>query len=276
MKAFIFGAGAKGRTLLPAIKQQYDVIGFVDNDETKWGTTTEENLPVHNPKVLLETDFDMVVIGTCVGLQQIKDQLLEMGIKREKIDRSYVSLTIESRIVFLEKTAQLFRENNVQGSVAEGGVFQGEFAKEINRVFPEKTFYLFDTFTGFDERDVNIEQTEQFSQSKAGHFNITSEELVLSKLPHPEKCVIRKGYFPETTAGMDENEKFCFVNLDFDLYQPILSGLEFFVPCMVKGGIILIDDYFAEGYKGAKAAVDAFPNLQLFPIGDGNSIGVMC
>ena len=97
-------------------------------------------------------------------------------------------------------------------------------------------------------------------------------------MPHPERCVIRKGYFPETADGVDDI--FCFVNLDFDLYQPILAGLKFFIPRMVTGGFILIDDYFAEGYKGVKQAVKDYENIygkiHLFPIGDGNSICILC
>ena len=218
----------------------------------------------------------MVVIGTYVGFEPMIQQLMDMGVSRAKIDISYIATTIKSPIMFLERIGQLFGERGIVGSVAEGGVFQGEFAKEINRVFPESTLYLFDTFTGFDARDVGIETSKRYSQSKPGHFNITSEELVLDKLLHPEKCVIRKGFFPETTKGI--NDSFCFVNLDFDLFQPILAGLEFFVPRMIPGGGVLIDDYFADGYKGVKEAVKEYEvkyvNLHLVPIGDGNSICV--
>jgi hypothetical protein len=102
--------------------------------------------------------------------------------------------------------------------------------------------------------------------------------MVLGKLPHPENAVIKKGYFPETAAGLEDT--FCFVNLDFDLYMPILAGLEYFFPRMVSGGIILVHDYFSEIYKGAKRAVNDFEKeheaVKLFPIGDGISIGIYC
>ncbi|MDR2361602.1 MAG: TylF/MycF family methyltransferase [Prevotellaceae bacterium] len=87
----------------------------------------------------------------------------------------------------------------------------------------------------------------------------------------------KKGYFSETTNGISEN--FCFVNLDFDLYQPILSRIEYFYPRMVKGGVILIHDYFSERYNGVKDAVREFDKrnkLNIFPIGDRISIGINC
>ena len=57
----------------------------------------------------------------------------------------------------------------------------------------------------------------------------TSVEFVLENIGYRANCIIRKGWFPETTTGL-ENEKFAFVHLDTDLYKPILAGLKFFGP----------------------------------------------
>jgi hypothetical protein len=175
--------------------------------------------------------------------------------------------------MFLENLAVTFNEKKIEGCVAEGGVFQGDFAREINRVFPDKTLYLFDTFTGFDQRDIIKERSSGFSQFEEGHLNTTSEEIVRSKLLYPNKAIIKKGFFPETAKGIDD--RFCFVNLDFDLHDPILAGLKFFYPKMAAGGAILIHDYFNPGYKGVKVAVDSFAkenDITPTPIGDGISV----
>ena len=277
MKAFIFGTGSTADRLLPQIRKEYEVIGFLDNDKSKWNTSFE-GLSVYPPDYILQADYDSIIIATTTGLNPITKQLLDMGIDRGKIITDYVVVFVKSRIIFLEELGELFLEKGLSGCVAEGGVFQGEFAREINRVFPSKTFYLFDTFTGFDERDVQEDKKLEYSRHNEGFLNITNEEIVLRKLPHPDKCIIRKGFFPETAIGIDENETFCFVNLDFDLYQPILAGLEFFAPRMVKGGVILVHDYFNKGFKGVKQAIIDFDTdkrgLSLFPIGDGYSIGI--
>ena len=90
----------------------------------------------------------------------------------------------------------------------------------------------------------------------------------------PEQIIIKKGYFPESTVGVDD--KFCFVNLDFDLYSPTISGLEFFGSRMVSGGCILVHDYFSTQFTGVKKAVEEYLKinqiLKLVPIGDGISI----
>ena len=276
-KAIIFGTGSSGQKVLPLAQQQYQVVAFVDNDKKRWGQTIE-GLLIYSPDKILEIEYEMIIIASLPGLEPITEQLLNMGVKRGNINNEYVALSVKSRIVFLEKLAELFTDKNIAGCVAEGGVFQGEFAKEINRIFPSSKFYLFDTFSGFDEKDVLVERKFQYSEFGTGHLNITNEDLVISKLINPDVCFIRRGYFPETTEGIDE--KFCFVNLDFDLYNPTLAGLEYFIPRMVTGGVILIHDYFTDGYKGVKEAINRYTEknkkLQLFPIGDGFSIGIQC
>jgi len=200
-----------------------------------------------------------------------------MGVPKTKINADFVMLQEKSRIIFLEKLALVQNEHKICGSVAEGGVFQGEFAREINRVFPDRTLYLFDTFSGFDERDLATEKENSYSKYGVNHLNITSVDLVMQKLPHPKKVIIKKGFFPETVKGVSDS--FCFVNLDFDLHDPTLAALEFFYPLMEAGGVILVHDYFNSGYLGVKAAIEKFMikanDLQLFPIGDGISIGII-
>lgn len=95
---------------------------------------------------------------------------------------------------------------------------------------------------------------------------------------HPEKCVLKKGYFPET--AVDVNDQFCFVNLDMDLYQPMLAGLRFFYEKMCSGGVILMHDYFHPELPGVKQAVTEFEKerglkLCKVPIGDFCSIAVV-
>ena len=91
------------------------------------------------------------------------------------------------------------------------------------------------------------------------------------------RYVVVKGYFPETTVGIEE--AFCFVNLDFDLYNPTYAGLEYFYPRMSKGGVILIHDYFSVGWTGVKQAVDEFVlktnDAKLLSIGDGLSVALV-
>jgi len=173
------------------------------------------------------------------------------------------------RVTTAELCAREIYHRNVEGSVAEVGVYKGDFASVLNELFPTKKLYLFDTFEGFNQKDSAKERENNFSTSTQD-FSHTSIEKVLQKMPFPHLCEIRKGYFPETAQNIEES--FCFVSLDADLYQPIYTGLEYFYPRLSKGGYIFIDDYNNEYYKGSKEAVREFCGkhaISFVPIPDG-------
>lgn len=275
-KVIIFGAGVQGKKILKEVKEKYEVVLIIDNDPQK-NNIYIENILVKNlsKDILDETDFDAIIIGTLSGYKAIMRQLIKLGVPSTKIVTSWVELPTMAREKFVESLGILFENNNILGSVAEGGVFQGEFAAIINKVFPDKKLYLFDTFEGFDERDIDKESN--YSYAKSGDYSITSEEMVIKKMLFPEKVIIKKGYFPNTTNGIED--LFCFVNLDFDLYNPTKRGLEWFSNRMVSGGIILVHDYFSSQYLGVKQAVDNFvegrKDVRIIPIGDTISIAII-
>lgn len=228
-----------------------------------------------SPNAIKQLEFDKVFILS-MGTQEVKKQLLKIGIPDYKIDSSYVDALVKARINFVRDYAKVIYKFKISGSVAEAGVFRGEFAKIINEAFPDRKLYLFDTFEGFDERDIPYERDNNFSDYNAGDLNWTSEKLVLDKMIHKENVLIKKGYFPDSAADIEE--RFCFVNLDMDLYKPIFEGLKFFYPLMVPGGIIVIHDYYSEGCRGVNAAIEEFvelhPEILPFPIGDDMSIAI--
>lgn len=170
----------------------------------------------------------------------------------------------------LELLTYEISNQGIEGNVAELGVYKGEFAKYLNQCFPRKNLYLFDTFTGFDKRDIENERNNRFSRADFNkEFSNTSINEVLSKMNYPNKVIVKQGFFPESAVGVEDN--FCFVSLDADLYDPLYSGLEFFYPRLTKGGYILIHDYNNETYKGAKKAVRDFclqNHISFVPIPD--------
>jgi hypothetical protein len=266
------------KTLEQTGGKKIEIIAFTDSQEKYWGTTLFD-LPVVSPQELQNMEYDKIIVASAMSYSVIEEYCVNtLGIPREKIDTSYVSSSTVTRDRFLRDFAKIVYDKNIGGSVAEGGVCEGIFAEKINGSFPDRTIYLFDTFEGFDTRDTKLENARGFSDFDAGHLKLdtATEENVRKILPHPEKAIIRKGYFPETAGGIDD--KFVFVNLDFDLYNPTLAGLEFFHPKMVRGGVILIHDFFNSGYSGVKVAVDEFcekHNTAYIPVGDEISVAIM-
>lgn len=276
MNAIVFGATASAKMIYKEIRKKYEIIAFADNDQNKSGGGID-GIPVIKPADIGKLCWDEIIIVSYSAMDAIKSQLLDMGIAEHKINTRYVELNVEPRKRFCEDFASLAYALNLSGCTAEAGVFQGEFASVINQCFSDRKLYLFDTFEGFDERDILIERKNQFSDACAGNLNTTSETFVLGRMPYPQNCIIKKGYFPETTEGI--SDRFCYVNLDLDLYKPTLEGLRFFYPLMVQGGIITVHDYFSFGYQGVCEAVKEFLNetsdlIVPFPIGDHVSIAI--
>lgn len=277
-KVLIFGASGSGKMVLSSLSNKdVKVVGFLDNDEAKWGKEINGIKVIGNAQAVDFESVDEIIIASINGMDTIKEQLVLAGIPQHKLNTSFMEVMIQARINFVECFAKMNKSVLKDYSVAEGGVFQGDFSKELNRIFPNNKLYLFDTFEGFDLRDIQQEKENSFSDAEGGHLNTTSEKLVMDKMQHKKMVEIRKGYFPESVAGL-ENEKFAFVNLDFDLYAPTLAGLDFFFPRMMSGGIILIHDYFSDNYLGVRQAVNEYEEknkIIKMPIGDNCSIAII-
>jgi len=272
-KAVIFGA-TSNLDRIKSIQESYEILYATDNDITKYGTYLDGNILIKDKEELKLGGFDNIVIASIIGQNEIFNQLInDFNIDEALIIRRFVDFPLVARVQFLKSFSGIVYDKNIQGSVCEVGVFRGEFAKEINKFFPDRKCYLFDTFEGFDLRDIEIERSFNFSSGEVGHLKATSTELVIAKMQNKGNIVFRKGYFPETFDL--QNEKFCFVNLDVDLYSPILDGLNIFWPRLESGGVLLVHDFFHPAYKGVRAAVTEFASensLFYYPIGDGISI----
>ena len=172
--------------------------------------------------------------------------------RARNIDRNYLDYI---RLATLELVADELNSAKIEGSVAELGVYKGKFARYINQYFSQRTLYLFDTFEGFNKADIDQEKKQHFSTGEQD-FSNTSINEVLKRMPFVDKCIVKQGYFPQTAK--DVIDKFAFVSIDTDLYDPIYTGLNFFYPLLAKGGYIFVHDYNNDNYKGAKEAVNKF------------------
>ncbi len=271
--AVIYGAATTAKRVYEEVKSQYAIQYFVDGNPAFIGTRID-GLEVKGREAILEARPDLVVMGILTGYEDAVEYLIQNGFPEERIICRFVDLNTRARRDCLEKIAMILEDKEVSGAVAELGVYRGDFAKVINTVFPDRKLYLFDTFEGFPEEDMNYETENNLLLNTVGKLSNTSVEYVMGRMPHPERCVIRKGYFPETAAGL-EDERYAFVNIDVDLYKPILAGLEYFWPRMAENGYIFVHDYFSFSYAGTKKAIEEFSerfHVGFTPIGDTLSV----
>ena len=143
--------------------------------------------------------------------------------------------------------------SSLKGAVAEVGVFRGGGSKLIlatlQALNAPKPMYVCDTFEGMPEIQAPVDNR------RIGGFEETSFESVKTYLQAFPNATVLKGPFDQTQAQIREPE-FCFAHLDVDLYNSFRDCLQFFMPRLVIGGVLLLDDYGFTSCPGAKKAVD--------------------
>ena len=274
----IAGAGQFGRTFSYILNQeQYTLLAYADNNPAMQNTVIispfGKDIPVLSMEdaAALQPDIILISVGDETRRKQLQDQLADLHYQGSILGLGELSSLLDIRSAVLARIACRIRDLQVPGAAAELGVYKGDLAWKINALFPDRPLYLFDTFEGFDPRDVAFEQEHKTSFAKEGDFQDTSIQAVRSRLPYPDQAHFIQGYFPDT-AGPLMDQTYAFVSLDADLYAPILAGLAYFVPRMETGGMILLHDYNNTRFLGAKKAVEAFEKthgpLKLLPLCD--------
>lgn len=278
MKVCIFGAGQGGRMAECLCSPRQEMLCYIDNNPGLWGKKIDGKsvLPLD---AALENNPDEIWIAVLNkdAENQIEKQILDAGFEGKICRISDIRSRIDTRVASLRLYAGEIYRRNIPGAIAELGVYKGDFARELSILFPERRLYLFDTFEGFAGQDVKTESECHYSRAKTGDFSDTSVEAVRSRMINPDRVIIRKGYFPDTTADLPE-ETFAFVNIDPDLYEPTLAGLRYFYPRMEKGGCIFIHDFTSYQFTGVRKAVEKFceeEGVYVFPLTDLHGTGVL-
>ena len=186
--------------------------------------------------------------------------------EHEKIDilRSMVLKTLIHEI----------KRKKIRGNLAELGVYKGAFARIMNHFFADKKLYLFDSYNGFDEKDLVVE--DKLTKANAALFKDTNANLVLSQMEHKDNCIVVKGFFPKSSIGIEDT--FALVSIDVDLYRPTYKGLEYFYPRLSSGGYILVHDFNNTYFSGVRKAVEKFckqEKVGYIPIPDYNGTAII-
>ncbi len=227
IKTVLFGAGQTGAMVSRLLGVNYRAICFADNSEEKCGGSLA-GLPIVSLRESLICDPDCfclcVLDEACAA--QMEAQLRSLGYDGPVMRPKQLAV-FDARVATMRLLAEQMHELNIPGDVAELGVYRGDFALCINAAFPDRMLQLFDTFTGFAERDVELERREGLSDAQAGDFSETNVNTVWKRMPFPEQTDFHKGWFPDSFASC-EGRVFAFVSIDAALYAPTAAALPLF------------------------------------------------
>jgi len=138
---------------------------------------------------------------------------------------------------------------NINSNILDIGCMQGGAGFLMSRINKKGYTYLFDTFEGFLEE-------EEFH--KKNHFiykDIESVKKNIKKLSL-KNTKVYKCKFPNDLSSSFKKKKFKICHLDVNTYKSTKRSFEFVKKKMIKGGIIIFDDYGIYGVDGIKKFIN--------------------
>ena len=164
---------------------------------------------------------------------------------------------------FLAISELVRRVAHLPGHFAELGCWNGTnlvfMAKLLNILKPAAPteVFGFDSFEGLQrfesgKDDTGPEQTGRYR----GSLELLEEVLDLYDLQHTVTLI--KGSIEDTLPAFLQERKdvrFSFVYLDTDLYSSTRLGLELLYPRLLKGGIVVLDEYNLAEWPGETSAL---------------------
>tara|TARA_Y100000816_G_C26032840_1_gene540739 strand:+ start:175 stop:849 length:675 start_codon:yes stop_codon:yes gene_type:complete len=171
---------------------------------------------------------------------------------------------------FLSRYELYKKIKNLPGCLIECGVYKGSslmqwahFRKVLEKKETRK-IHAFDSFGFFPKKGIkNFDDKkfiERFPYDDGGGVGIS--QATLKKMINLKKFsninLIKGNIFNTLKKFIKKNKniKIALLHLDLDVYEPTSYTLNFLYKYMIKGGLIILDDYST--VKGATRAADEF------------------
>jgi O-methyltransferase len=184
------------------------------------------------------------------------------------------SMTSEERLYAVNKAIDYVVKNNIKGDIIECGVWRGgssmcAMLSLLSLNNNDRTFYLYDTFEGMTE-PTEQDKDSLGNEAKTYYENRkkTTDDMMWCYAPIDDvKKNIRSTNYPENLVNyvkgkVEETipettpESIAVLRLDTDWYESTYHEMVHLFPKLVKGGVLIIDDY--GHWTGARKAVDQY------------------
>lgn len=214
---------------------------------SKAGTSRFTNIDIENDKIFLK------LLNEC---------------------RPYTMTSLQ-RLYSLNQAVNYISKNNISGDFVECGVWRGGSSMMSALTLLEnkdmaRHLYLYDTFEGMSEpteKDVSMvgdlaENTWQGRDKCDADLNDVQTNMKKTNYPF-SKINFVQGKVEETIPKTIPSS-IALLRLDTDWYESTYHELVHLFPKLVKGGVLIIDDY--GHWQGARKAVDQYFAEQKIPI----------
>ena len=141
-----------------------------------------------------------------------------------------------------------------RGSILDIGCLLGGAGFLMNKVNQNGYTYLFDTFSGF-KKDDGIHKKKTFYFDDISAVKKSIKKLKLNKI------TVHKSHFPKNLNFKINKIKLC--HIDVNTYQSTKEIFKYVDKKLIKGGVIIFDDFGIWGVNGIKKYIyEIYPKLQ--------------
>ncbi|HVO49250.1 MAG TPA: TylF/MycF/NovP-related O-methyltransferase [Steroidobacteraceae bacterium] len=184
------------------------------------------------------------------------------------------TMTSPERLFALCEAVRYVVRAGIEGAVVECGVWRGGSMMAAARTLTEcgvadRDLYLFDTFEGMPEpgdRDVSIAGEHASALAAQGQRSEDDLFWCYAPLERVRSALAATGYpsskvhfVPgrvEDTIPAAAPERIALLRLDTDWYDSTRHELECLYPRLMRGGVLILDDY--GHWQGARQAADEY------------------
>ena len=164
------------------------------------------------------------------------------------------------------------RTLSIPGSRAECGTLKGFSALLLARVaravdpgYTGAGMHLVDSFEGLSApTPKDAVRTAKSPDGSADGVFPAGKGIMACSMEHVQRVLhefpdiaFHKGWIPDVLKELPETP-WAFVHVDVDLYEPTLACLEYFMPRLAPGGVIVNDDYASPMFPGGGIAWDEY------------------
>jgi hypothetical protein len=157
----------------------------------------------------------------------------------------------------------------LEGDLVECGVNTGIYSKAAMvyvdfEKHQDRLFWLLDTYQGVPETQMSASEIAQGKPRSNAKYPDCYEAVKQTFSSYPNARVVR-GMVPDTLSQVT-SEKIAYLSIDMNIVHPEIAAANFFWDKLVRGAVVLIDDYGFAAHYDQKLAFDAFAKVKSVPI----------
>jgi hypothetical protein len=217
--------------------------------------------------------YDTDSLTTSNNCDFIKEPRFAKAYEVATATKPWEGFTLQWRVYVICWFADLVKD--LEGDYVECGVNTGAYSRAIIQYIDfnklNKTFFLLDTFEGFPIEQITEEERKAGVSVYETHYHDVYNQVKETFKDFNVKII--KGIVPDTLSECN-SEKIAFLSIDMNAVAPEIAAINYFFDKIVKGGIIVIDDYGFPLHIEQKKAWDLFAkekkiNILSLPTGQG-------